>query len=107
MHRRHDRVRLTPAVRARRRPTRATTAPATTCSRRSSPWGVRRVLLYGGAYGIAFGAAEVSMPAFAEHHGGRSLGGIALAAFSGGSLIGGVLAGAAAAPRPGPTGGCG
>jgi MFS family permease len=61
------------------------------------PWGVRRVLLLGTAYGIAFGAAEVSMPAFAELHGGRSLGGIALAAFSGGSLIGGVLAGAASA----------
>jgi MFS family permease len=59
------------------------------------PWGVRRVLLLGIAYGIAFGAAEVSMPAFAEAHGGRSLGGIALAAFSGGSLIGGILAGAA------------
>jgi predicted MFS family arabinose efflux permease len=60
------------------------------------PWGVRRILLLGAAYGIAFGAAEVSMPAFAEGHGGRSLGGIALAAFSGGSLIGGILAGAAA-----------
>ena len=59
------------------------------------PWGVRRVLLLGIAYGVAFGAAEVSMPAFAEAHGGRSLGGIALAAFSGGSLIGGILAGAA------------
>jgi MFS family permease len=59
------------------------------------PWGVRRVLLLGVAYGVAFGAAEVSMPAFAEGHGGRSLGGIALAAFSGGSLVGGVLAGAA------------
>ena len=59
------------------------------------PWGVRRVLLLGVAYGVAFGAAEVSMPAFAEGHGGRSLGGIALAAFSGGSLVGGVVAGAA------------
>lgn len=59
------------------------------------PWGVRRVLLLGLAYGVAFGAAEVSMPAFAEGHGGRSLGGIALAAFSGGSLVGGVVAGAA------------
>jgi predicted MFS family arabinose efflux permease len=54
------------------------------------------VLLFSGACGIAFGAAEVAMPAFAEHHGGRSLGGIALAAFAGGSLIGGVVGGAAA-----------
>jgi MFS family permease len=61
------------------------------------PWGVRRVLLLGVAYGVAFGAAEVSMPAFAEGHGGRSLGGIALAAFSCGSLVGGVVAGAASA----------
>jgi predicted MFS family arabinose efflux permease len=65
------------------------------------PWGVRRVLLLGAAYGIAFGAAEVSMPAFAEGHGGRSLGGIALAAFSAGSLIGGILAGAASSEESG------
>jgi predicted MFS family arabinose efflux permease len=86
----------TPAVRARR--------PDTSHDRTGQhpfeallPWGVRRVLLVGLAYGVAFGAAEVSMPAFAEGHGGRSLGGIALAAFSGGSLVGGVLAGAASA----------
>jgi predicted MFS family arabinose efflux permease len=87
---------LTPAVRARR--------PDTGHDRSGHhlfealvPWGVRRVLLLGVAYGVAFGAAEVAMPAFAEAHGGRSLGGIALAAFSGGSLIGGILAGAASA----------
>jgi MFS family permease len=86
---------FTPAVRARR--------PDASHDRSShhllsalTPWGVRRVLLYSGACGIAFGAAEVAMPAFAEHHGGRALGGIALAAFAGGSLIGGVLGGAAA-----------
>jgi MFS family permease len=86
---------FTPAVRARR---------VDSSHDRSShrllealtPWGVRRVLLYSGACGLAFGAAEVAMPAFAEHHGGRSLGGIALAAFAGGSLIGGVFGGAAA-----------
>jgi len=64
------------------------------------PWGIRRLLMLGIAYGVAFGAAEVSMPAFAEGHGGRSLGGITLAAFSGGSLIGGVVAGAAATTGP-------
>src|SRR6185312_7584741 len=60
------------------------------------PWGIRRLLMLG----IAFGAAEVSMPAFAEGHGGRSLGGITLAAFSAGSLVGGILAGAAASTGP-------
>jgi len=64
------------------------------------PWGIRRLLLLGIAYGVAFGAAEVSMPAFAEAHGGRALGGITLAAFSGGSLVGGILAGAAASAGP-------
>ncbi len=92
---------FTPAVRARR---------VDSSHDRSShrllealtPWGVRRVLLFSGACGIAFGAAEVSMPAFAEQHGGRSLGGIALAAFAGGSLIGGVFGGAAAAAADRP-----
>jgi predicted MFS family arabinose efflux permease len=64
------------------------------------PWGIRRVLMLGIAYGVAFGAVEVAMPAFAEGHGGRSLGGITLAAFSGGSLIGGVVAGAASSAGP-------
>ncbi len=87
---------LTPAVRARR-PDPAHDRSGHRVFEALVPWGVRRVLLLGAAYGIAFGAAEVSMPAFAEGHGGRSLGGIALAAFSGGSLIGGILAGAASA----------
>ena len=84
----------TPAVRARR-PDRSHDRTGHRLLEALVPWGVRRVLLLGLAYGVAFGAAEVSMPAFAEAHGGRSLGGIALAAFSGGSLIGGILAGAA------------
>ena len=84
----------TPAVRARR-PDQSHDRTGHRLLEALVPWGVRRVLLLGVAYGVAFGAAEVSMPAFAEAHGGRSLGGIALAAFSGGSLIGGILAGAA------------
>jgi predicted MFS family arabinose efflux permease len=84
----------TPAVRARR-PDQSHDRTGHRLLEALVPWGVRRVLLLGLAYGVAFGAAEVSMPAFAEAHGGRSLGGIALAAFSGGSLIGGILAGAA------------
>jgi MFS family permease len=54
---------------------------------------VRLLALYALTLGIGFGAVEVSMPAFAEGHGGRELGGLALAAFSAGSLAGGVIAG--------------
>jgi predicted MFS family arabinose efflux permease len=84
----------TPAVRARR-PDPAHDRSDHHLFQALIPWGIRRVLMVGIAYGLAFGAAEVAMPAFAEGHGGRSLGGITLAAFSGGSLIGGVVAGAA------------
>jgi predicted MFS family arabinose efflux permease len=58
----------------------------------AAPPGVRRILTFSAGLGIAFGAVEVAMPAFAEGHGGRSLGALALAAWSGGSLVGGVLA---------------
>jgi MFS family permease len=53
---------------------------------------VRRVVVFSACYGLAFGAVEVAMPAFAESHGGRALGSICLAAWSGGSLAGGLLA---------------
>ena len=56
--------------------------------------GVRLLTMYSAMIGIAFGAVEVAMPAFAESHGARELGGLALAAFAGGSLVGGFLAGA-------------
>ena len=56
------------------------------------PRGVRRVLAFSVGQGLAFGAVEVAIPAFAEHHGGRELGGLALAAWSSGSLVGGLLA---------------
>ena len=56
--------------------------------------GVRTMVLYAGLVGVAFGAVELAMPAFAEAEAGaRELGGIALACFSGGSLVGGLLAG--------------
>jgi predicted MFS family arabinose efflux permease len=84
----------TPAVRARR-PDPANDRSDHHLLQALVPWGIRRVLMVGIAYGVAFGAVEVAMPAFAEGHGGRSLGGITLAAFSCGSLIGGVVAGAA------------
>jgi MFS family permease len=89
----------TPAVRARR-PDPAHDRSDHHLLQALVPWGIRRVLMLGIAYGVAFGAVEVAMPAFAEGHGGRSLGGITLAAFSGGSLIGGVVAGAASSAGP-------
>ena len=89
----------TPAVRARR-PDPAHDRSDHHLFQALVPWGIRRVLMLGVAYGVAFGAVEVAMPAFAEGHGGRSLGGITLAAFSGGSLIGGVVAGAASSAGP-------
>ena len=64
----------------------------------AAPPGVRRILTFSAGLGIAFGAVEVAMPAFAESHGGRSLGAIALAAWSGGSLVGGLLAASHPAP---------
>src|SRR4029078_11487494 len=61
---------------------------------------VRRIVAFSVGYGLAFGAVEVAMPAFAEAHRGRELGSICLAAWSAGSLIGGLLA---AAPQTGAT----
>ena len=55
--------------------------------------GVRLVVLYAATIGIGFGAVELAMPAFAEAEGSRELGGVALACFAGGSLVGGLLAG--------------
>jgi MFS family permease len=55
--------------------------------------GIRTVVLYAAAIGLAFGAVELGMPAFAEEEGARELGGLALACFSAGSLVGGALAG--------------
>ena len=55
--------------------------------------GVRTVLLACVGMGAAFGAIEVAMPAFCEAHGSRAAAGIPLAAFSLGSLLGGLWAG--------------
>lgn len=55
--------------------------------------GVRTILLLATFMGLAFGAIEVAMPAFAELHGSRALAGLALASFSAGSLVGGLLIG--------------
>ena len=56
--------------------------------------GVRTIVLFGVCVGVAFGGAEVGMPAFAEEHGDAALGGIPLALFAAGSLVGGLVVGA-------------
>ena len=48
--------------------------------------GVRTVVLYAATVGVGFGSVELAMPAFAEAHGSRELGGLALASFAAGSL---------------------
>ena len=55
--------------------------------------GVRTIIAYAALAGLAFGSVELAMPALAEEHGSRELGGVALACFSAGSLVGGLLAG--------------
>lgn len=55
--------------------------------------GVRTVVAYAATVGVGFGAVELAMPAFAEEQGARELGGIAIAAFAAGSLVGGLVAG--------------
>ena len=51
------------------------------------PVGVRLVLAFSVGFGLAFGAVEVALPAFAEDHGGRSLGAVALSAWSAGQPV--------------------
>ena len=63
--------------------------------------GVRTVVLFGVCCGLAFGGAEVGMPAFAEEHGSAALGGVPLALFAAGSLVGGLVVGARTTRQPG------
>lgn len=55
--------------------------------------GVRVITGFALTVGLAFGTVEVAFPAFAEEHGARELGGVALAAFSAGSFLGGIAVG--------------
>ena len=55
--------------------------------------GIRTIVAYAAIVGLALGAVELAMPAMAEEHGARELGGVALACFSAGSLTGGLFAG--------------
>ncbi|MEO5633469.1 MFS transporter [Gaiella sp.] len=54
--------------------------------------GVRTLALLSLCLGIGFGSAEIAIPAFAEAQGNRALAGVALAGFSCGSLLGGLVA---------------
>ena len=56
--------------------------------------GVLTLIGLSGCLGLGFGGTEVGFPAFAEGHGGAELGSIPLALFAGGSLVGGLVAGA-------------
>lgn len=56
--------------------------------------GVRTIVVFSICCGIAFGGAEIGMPAFAEQRGSAALGGIPLALFAAGSLVGGLVVGA-------------
>jgi MFS family permease len=60
--------------------------------------GVRRLLAMSAVLGGSFGATEVAMPAFCEHHGARASAGLILAALALGSACGGAIFGARA-PR--------
>jgi MFS family permease len=55
--------------------------------------GVRTIITLAAFMGLGFGPVEVALPAFCEQHGSRSLAGLALAAFSAGSLAGGLIIG--------------
>ena len=62
--------------------------------------GVVTIISLSACLGLGFGATEVGFPAFAEGHGGAELGSIPLSLFAGGSLVGGLIAGARVTMAP-------
>ncbi|HUQ23795.1 MAG TPA: MFS transporter [Gaiellaceae bacterium] len=62
--------------------------------------GVVSIVALSACLGLGFGATEVGFPAFAEGHGGAELGSVPLSLFAGGSLVGGLLAGALVTATP-------
>jgi MFS family permease len=62
--------------------------------------GVRTLLGVIGLVAVSFGMIEVCVPAVAEHLGNSALSGLFLALWSGGSMIGGLVAGALTSERP-------
>jgi predicted MFS family arabinose efflux permease len=62
--------------------------------------GVRTILGVIGLLAISFGMIEVSVPAVAEQLGSSTLSGLFLSLWSGGSMLGGLIAGALTTGRP-------
>lgn len=62
--------------------------------------GVVTIIGLSACLGLGFGGTEVGFPAFAEGHGGAELGSVPLALFAGGSLVGGLIAGAIVTMSP-------
>jgi MFS family permease len=71
-------------------------------ARAHGPWGalrspgIRTLILTTAPMGFCFGAVEVTLPAFSEDQGWRSLAGVLVAVWSAGSAVGGLLYGARA-----------
>lgn len=62
--------------------------------------GVVTIVCLSACLGLGFGGTEVGFPAFAEGHGGAELGSIPLSLYAGGSLVGGLVAGARVTMAP-------
>jgi MFS family permease len=62
--------------------------------------GMRTLALVTLPIGFCFGAAEITLPAYGEHHGAAALGGLLLAVHALGSAAGGLLYGARERRRP-------
>jgi len=62
--------------------------------------GVLTIVGLSACLGLGFGGTEVGFPAFAERHGSAELGSIPLSLFAGGSLVGGLVAGARVTMSP-------
>lgn len=62
--------------------------------------GVITIIGLSACLGLGFGGTEVGFPAFAEGHGGAEYGSIPLALYAGGSLVGGLIAGAMVTMSP-------
>jgi MFS family permease len=62
--------------------------------------GVVTLISLSACLGLGFGGTEVGFPAFAESHGGAELGSVPLSLYAGGSLVGGLVAGARVTMAP-------
>lgn len=55
--------------------------------------GIRTIVVLATCMGLAFGSTEIAVVAFADEEGNRALGGVVLAAWAAGSLVGGFVTG--------------